>query len=167
MMNVNDVVDYIVLRVNQDETNVLINLKLQKLLYYTQAWHLGINNRRLFNGNFQAWIHGPVNREIYDRFNNMGKSLYSEIYVNDVKNREIMGCIGQNDSDFINFILDNYVRFSPTELEQMTHEEEPWVKARGGLSPLERCENIIRDEWMVEYYGARYKHITAKKAESK
>ena len=80
MMNVNDVVDYIILRVNADEQNVLINLKLQKLLFYTQAWHLAIHSDRLFDGEFQAWVHGPVNREIYDRFVGQGKSLYSEIF---------------------------------------------------------------------------------------
>ena len=38
--------------------------------YYAQAWYL-VNkgkNKRLFIGKFEAWVHGPVNREdVYKR----------------------------------------------------------------------------------------------------
>ena len=59
--------------------------KLQKILYYAYAWTLALLNddeehlnNRLFDSKFEAWVHGPVNREIYNRFN-PAKYLYSEI----------------------------------------------------------------------------------------
>ena len=48
------------------------NLKLQKLLYYAQAWHLAIYDTRLFPERFQAWVHGPVIPEIYHRYKEFG-----------------------------------------------------------------------------------------------
>ena len=70
MNSIHDITDYIILRVkSEDRFASLINLKLQKLLYYVQAWSYGINKKPMFDGEFEAWIHGPVNREIYNRFN--------------------------------------------------------------------------------------------------
>ena len=65
MNSIHDITDYIILRVkSEDRFASLINLKLQKLLYYVQAWSYGINKKPMFDGEFEAWIHGPVNREI-------------------------------------------------------------------------------------------------------
>ena len=50
-----------------DANTELTVLKVQKLLYYCQAWHMAFyDGRRLFDGPFEAWVHGPVNRTIYD-----------------------------------------------------------------------------------------------------
>ena len=83
MNSIHDIADYVILRIKtEDKYASLINLKLQKLLYYIQAWSYGINKRPFFNGDFEAWIHGPVNRDIYNRFNRT-KYLYSEINIDD------------------------------------------------------------------------------------
>lgn len=76
--DINTIADYIILRLTSDEENTLINLKLQKLLYYLQAWSLGINNERFLNCEFEAWVHGPVSRDLYNRFK-ASKTLYSFI----------------------------------------------------------------------------------------
>ncbi len=76
-----DVCDYIILQVTEAEES-LNSLKLHKLLYYVQAWHLAFYGEPLFEGKFQAWIHGPVNKEIYRRFNK--RSLYDEIEQEDI-----------------------------------------------------------------------------------
>lgn len=152
------IADYIILRLNTDEKMSLINLKLQKLLYYVQAWALGINKKRFIDSNFEAWVHGPVCRNLYDRFKE-NKSLYSFITPEDVENKKPESKIEQNDIDFINFILDNYAGFSGAELETMTHKETPWIEARKGLAPMEGCNKVISEETMQEYYGKRWEQI--------
>ena len=108
MNSIHDVADYIILRVkSEDETASLINLKLQKLLYYVQAWSYGINNKPMFDGEFEAWIHGPVNRAIYDRFSPT-KYLYSEINIADCRNKNVK--LSDEDAEFIDFILENYLK---------------------------------------------------------
>ena len=113
--NINLIADYIIMRLTSDEENTLINLKLQKLLYYLQAWSLGINNERFLNCKFEAWVHGPVCRELFNRFR-VSKTLYSFISKDDVdKNETSYMCIDEEDRSFINYILDNYAGFSGTE----------------------------------------------------
>lgn len=156
--NVNTIVDYFILRLNSDENMNLINLKLQKLLYYLQAWSLGITRERFIDCSFEAWVHGPVCREVYNRFKDT-KTLYSFITSNEVIDNTPEMSIGAEDIDFINFILDNYAGFSGAELEAMTHKETPWIEARKGLAPMQGCRNEISDELMREYYGYRWKQI--------
>lgn len=156
--DINLIADYIILRLNSDETVTLINLKLQKLLYYLQAWSLGINKERFLNCNFEAWVHGPVSRELYNRFKET-RSLYSFIMTSDVMTSDPSSEIDSNDIEFINFILDNYAGFSGAELESMTHKETPWIEARQGIAPMQSCSRIISEETMKDYYGERWNAI--------
>lgn len=159
MYSINDIADYIITKVkSEDNYASLINLKLQKLLYYIQAWSYGIRKKPMFEGEFQAWIHGPVNREIYDRFSS-AKHLYSEIELKDRIKTNVS--INPNDIEFIDYILENYMKYSGAELERMTHIEDPWIMTRGKLSDYERCEKIINPQFMKKYYGERWKKINS------
>ena len=53
---------------NRDDEDGLTHLKLQKLCYYAQVFHLALIGRRLFDEQLLAWDHGPVTRSIWDRF---------------------------------------------------------------------------------------------------
>lgn len=157
MNSIHDIADYVILHVKmEDKYASLINLKLQKLLYYIQAWSYGINKRPFFKGDFEAWIHGPVNREIYNRFNPT-KYLYSEINIDDCIKQDIT--LASEDSEFVNFILENYLKYSAAELERLSHNEMPWIKTRGDLNVYDRCDRIISPELMIEYYGEKWENI--------
>lgn len=156
--DVNTVADYVILSLNSDEDFALINLKLQKLMYYIQAWSLGINGEKMMEARFEAWVHGPVCRQLYDRFKST-KSLYSTIDKEDVKNIDATNDITQEDKEFINYILENFARYSGPQLETMTHNEQPWIEARNGASPMEHCENQISEDTMRTYYGKKYEEI--------
>ena len=159
MHNINDIVDYIISKVkSEDDKASLINLKLQKLLYYIQAWSFGINEAPLFQGDFQAWVHGPVNRDIYDRFNST-KYLYSEINLDDRINENVM--LDDETSEFVDFILENYLKFSGAELERLSHSEKPWIETRGELGSYDKCEVVISSELMKGYYGDKWKKINS------
>jgi len=43
----------------------ITNLKLQKLLYYCQGWHLAYHEKVLFSDPIQAWVHGPAVPNVY------------------------------------------------------------------------------------------------------
>ena len=152
------IADYVILRLNSDERVNLINLKLQKLLYYLQAWSFGIKKVKFLNCSFEAWVHGPVSRELYNRFKDT-RSLYSFITISDVKNPNPENDIEKEDIEFINYILDNYAGYSGSELESMTHNEMPWQEARKGFMPLEACSNVISESTMEQYYGKKWEAI--------
>ncbi|MET4448667.1 putative phage-associated protein [Bradyrhizobium sp. GM2.2] len=153
-MNIQDACDYIIVRLTEDGTYLNV-LKLHKLLYYCQAWSLAFGRGPLFPQNsFQAWVHGPVARAIYDRFVQT-KAMYSPVGLADVRQGfDPMG-MGEADRAFINSVLEVYAPLSGDQLEEMTHREEPWIEARAGVSPSARCENMIRNETMQKFYAGR------------
>jgi len=50
------IVDFIIFRLTSEDIFGIPNLKLQKLLYYIQAWHLAFNDKPLFEGKFQSTL---------------------------------------------------------------------------------------------------------------
>ena len=149
--NIDDVCDALITYVHKAGEGASLNrLKLQKLLYYLQAWHLALHGKPLFDGKFEAWVHGPVNRGIYSRF--AGDHMYANITLADRR----------KDSEFtidelsrIQPILDEYVPFSGTDMRRMTHIETPWLKAREGLDEFEKCTTPIDENLMADFYRAQ------------
>lgn len=158
--DVNFVADYVILSLNSDERFSLINLKLQKIMYYIQAWSLGINGEPMMNAKFEAWVHGPVCIELYDRFKE-NKNLYSFIEKDDVLDSDSPSKIDFKDIEFIDYILENYAQYSGVQIEAMTHSEDPWINARKGFKPMERCHNEITEQAMKDYYGKKYASLQA------
>lgn len=134
----------------------ITNLRLQKILYYSQAWHLAINKKPLFNDDFEAWVHGPVIRRLYGVYKGYGYNpivtLEGEEHV-EKELKKMKKDFGEELVDFLEDIIVEYFKFAAFELEQMVHKEDPWIKARVGLPPDELCINIIKKEWMRDYYS--------------
>lgn len=55
MANVRDVADYILA-----QRGPMSAMKLQKLVYYSQAWHLTWAEEPIFDARIEAWANGPV-----------------------------------------------------------------------------------------------------------
>jgi len=153
VMNINDACDYIIHKVIASGETIS-NLKLQKLLYYVQAWNLVFEDRPLFDGKFQAWVHGPVSRNIYNRFADT-KTLYSDITVHDVQPTFSPASLDESEIGHIDRVLSVYAKFTGAQLEELTHKEDPWVQARDGYEPFERCEKELDEGIMKHYYQQR------------
>lgn len=154
MAAITDVCYYIINRLTADADSDLNTLKLQKLLYYVQAWHLAFYGKPIFVGRFQAWVHGPVNREIYDLYKDQ-KYLYSAIGVDDIKDPSFEDRLSDDEKLHIDSVLDVYAKYTPSQLEYMTHREEPWIAARKDVPRFQRSENLIEESLMESYYKAR------------
>lgn len=159
MTDINLTADYVISAMLADgQHGTLSNLKLQKLLYYIEAWHLGILGTRFYSPEvgFEAWVHGPVNRLVYERFEKT-KYLYSEITMDDRLNNNPR--LNSEDKEFVDYILENYGRFSGMDLETMTHNELPWQEARGGIGPFDACNRIISVDTMKSFYQKIYARL--------
>jgi uncharacterized phage-associated protein len=150
LCNIHDATDYVI-GAFADEVGSLNVLKLQKLLYYVQAWHLAKHNEPLFEGKFQAWVHGPVSRDVYDRFKDT-HSLYSTVTGRSIRPEFSRAAIDGPVKAHLDEILDAYGQFTGTQLEDMTHDEQPWVEARGDHKDYERCEVEISERTMGSFY---------------
>ncbi|EDX86743.1 hypothetical protein S7335_4449 [Synechococcus sp. PCC 7335] len=140
-----DIADYFIWLAN--ETGSFIsNLKLQKLVYYAQAWHIALYDDPLFAEDFQAWVHGPVIPSLYQKYKTFGWQPILE---------DADPKLPEDVFQFLDEVAEEYFACDAYELEQMTHAEAPWDWARGDLPSDASSNEVIKKEWMKEYYGAR------------
>lgn len=145
VVSVFDVASYIMSKVKQCTT-----MKLQKLLYYCQAWYLVWNERPLFRENIEAWANGPVIRELY----NYHKGLFT--ITESMMNLGNPNRLSKEQMEDVDSVLKAYAPRSSQWLIEQTHLEKPWQEARKGLSPNERGHVVITHAAMAEYYSSLY-----------
>jgi uncharacterized phage-associated protein len=143
IMSVLDVAEYI-LRSRGEMTA----MKLQKLVYYSQAWSLVWDERPLFDEKIQAWANGPVCRSLYS----MHRQQFS------IRPEMFMRTEPQLDEQArrtIDAVLSFYGEKSAQWLSDLTHLEDPWKKARerSNAAPGEASEEEISLSDMHEYYS--------------
>jgi uncharacterized phage-associated protein len=133
------------------------HLKLQKLLYYCEAYHLACFEESLIGEDFEAWVHGPVCRPVYNSLKD-SSILYSDVGF-DAENDtdpdiEIGNDLNSSQKELIAAILEDLSTWTAFELETSTHSELPWIEARGGIGPSKPCSNKISKSTMLEFYRA-------------
>jgi uncharacterized phage-associated protein len=121
----------------------MTNLKLQKLLYYAQAWCLVFTDGPLFDAEFEAWVHGPVVPRVFRRFRGYRWNPITEP-VNPVSDAQLTGYLGE--------VLNKYGSMSATQLERLTHLEDPWKEARNGCAPDASSTAVISQDSMKRFY---------------
>ncbi|MDE6499048.1 MAG: DUF4065 domain-containing protein [Muribaculaceae bacterium] len=158
-IDINKVADLLILLCN--ENGIAISpLKLQKLLYYTQAWHwVYFNGADIFTQQPEAWVNGPVYPCIYNRFKTIGKydSITTEAANIQYSLSDCINIIGldQDQQNFIDAIFKHYGLMSHDRLVFLTHSEKPWSESREGLSPFEPSNNTISKDTTISYYTER------------
>ena len=147
MLSCFDIADYFIWIANETGSFVS-NLKLQKLVYYAQAWHIALHGSPLFEEDFEAWVHGPVIPSLYQKYKSFGWQPINKDATPELPNQVVQ---------FLDEVAGEYFACDAYELEQMTHAEDPWHWARGDLAPDEPSNEVIKKDWMKEFYGARAK----------
>jgi len=138
--------------------DTITNLKLQKLVYYAQAWHLAIHDEPLMSAKFEAWVHGPVQPALYRSVKSMCDQGWIPIPLAiDRKPRVV-----EDKEKHLMEVYKVYGGFSAYDLERMTHQEMPWIKARKGLPPDAPSNNVIAESDMKQYYRQRLEQAQAK-----
>lgn len=132
----------------------LTNKKLQKLLYYAQAWYLVHKNKKLFTEDIEAWIHGPAIPKVYSEFKKFG---YNNIQ-KDVNEKELSS-LTKEEREILDAVWEVYGKYDADYLELLTHNEEPWIKTRNGVAPYESSDSIIDPQLMKDFYGRQVQKI--------
>lgn len=143
-MNIFELSDYILM--NRRVTN----LELQKLSYYLYSWIKVFENELTFDVDvssveFQAWVYGPVNVELYQQYKDYKSNKILKIDSTFFKNSDMYR--------FTEIILDYYNDFNSKELVDLTHCESPWINARGGIAKFDSSNSIISSNNIVNYYS--------------
>ncbi len=137
------------LAVTGDEPDPLTHLRLQKLLYYVQAWHLAAFGKPMFRERIEAWANGPVVAEVWPHFKAHG---FTSILPEET---ELSSDLNRDQQAFIKSIWDKYNLYSAIQLSRMTHNESPWLSARNGLPDGVRSSQEITHESMRAFFGPR------------
>ncbi len=142
MADVQDVAAYILQRQGS-----MSAMKLQKLVYYSQAWHLVWAEEPLFDAPIEAWANGPVVRDIFQQ--HRGRFTLTAPWAKGDPHQ-----LSKAEQGTIDAVLDTYGELSGRTLSQLTHDEDPWRAARAGLSSTDRSDDPIDLQVMQDFYAA-------------
>lgn len=140
MADVFDVAKYILTKAGSMTT-----WKLQKLVYYSQAWSLVWDDEALFEEEIQAWANGPVCPALYQVHR-------GRLKIDDIDRGNAARLTG-DERETVDVVLKHYGSYTAQYLSELTHQEAPWKDARDGLAPGERGSREITLDAMAEYYG--------------
>ena len=131
-----------------EEGVLLTPLRLQKLLYYCQGWHLALAGEPLFYQPLEAWTNGPVVRDVYSLF----AGSRSGITLEDVGEPGVD--LPRAVRELLEMVWREYAKFTPGELVVMTHHEPAWVEARSHRSADAKCSTPLSLETMRSFFVA-------------
>ena len=137
-----DVADYILRK-----RGPMSAMKLQKIVYYSQAWALVWTEKPLFSDDIQAWANGPVVPGLYAK--HRGHYSLAKGFFQGEPER-----LNPDQKDVIDKVLNYYGSKDPQWLSNLTHLEAPWKEARYGIAPGERGNMVISKESIIEYYSS-------------
>jgi uncharacterized phage-associated protein len=140
-ISVFDVAAYILTKLGATTT-----MKLQKLVYYSQAWSLVWDDRPLFVEEIQAWANGPVCPALY----NAHRHQFEIIGLSEGNQDNL----DKTAKDTIDSVLKYYGDKSSQWLRDLTHMEDPWIQARGNTPDGAICQKCIDLHSMAEYYSS-------------
>ncbi len=146
--DLSDIAEYFIYLSNKDD-RYMTSLKLQKLVYYAQAWNLVFNNKRLFKDTIEAWIHGPAVYSLWKEYKEFGFEKI-RVDISDDFN------FSEKTKEILDEVWDIYGGFDSRYLEELVHYERPWQDARGKFDCNETSHARITAVSMKKYYRNRY-----------
>jgi uncharacterized phage-associated protein len=142
--------EFVKLSLSGGEKDPLTNLRLQKLLYYAQAWSLVVRQSELFSDDLHAAATGPVVPTVFQKL--AGASNDGPIppmAFADVAE------LSEQEAEFVIGVWEAYKQFSATELSRLTLQDQPWKRARGDRPPAEGAQDTISVNELEEFFATR------------
>lgn len=140
--DVMDIANKILAKPNSECEELISNMKLQKLLYYMQGFHLAYFGTPLFDDRIEAWYYGPVVPSVYDHF-----SKYKSQGIMPEKDKTIT--LSEDEERLFDEVYKVYGEYSAIGLMNMTHSEMPWKSTATGKG------NVISREKMRKFFKDR------------
>ncbi|MBU3110994.1 type II toxin-antitoxin system antitoxin SocA domain-containing protein [Clostridium lacusfryxellense] len=121
-------------------------LALQKLLYYVQGFYYAFMNRFIFEENCEAWVHGPVYKNVYIKYR---EYCFDRIECDDLTDDITLS---GSEKTIIDSVIKNLSGYSGKTLEAFTHLETPWLVTRGDLPTSVNTDREIDRELIGSYF---------------
>ena len=148
MERIIDVAQYIYTEYKKMSGKVIDEMKLHKLLYFSQRESFAVTGQPLFEEAFEGWKYGPVCREI--------RSCYTEdgMFGEDIQD------IMLESAYIVKNIVLQYGVLESWKLSELSHRELSWQNAREGIpegqngSKKLKIEDIRKDAQKVRPYDS-------------
>lgn len=150
MANVKDVARYFINLSEVSTPYAITPLKLQKLIYYAQGFHLMNYGVPLFNDNLQAWVHGPVVRIIYETYRHLGYHTIPSAPFDNTHFITGEPLLTDEELGTIDLVWGNLGNLDGKTLEELTHQEDPWLNTD--------LNDVIDIELIEEYFDNQYRY---------
>ncbi len=132
-----DIANYFLFKAQQEDQELLSNLKLQKLVYYAQGINLAMRSKPLFGDSIEAWNYGPVVPVLYHLYKPHGAGCIPADPEFDPSS------IDQNTVEFLDEIFEAFGQFSAIRLMEIAHGDKCWKDAGPGEvishDAMEKC----------------------------
>lgn len=134
-----EVANYFLTKTDEEAGDLISNMKLQKLVYYAQGFHIAMFNKRpLFNEPLKAWTHGPVVESLYHAFKAYGggpiprpADFSSEVLSFEVR-------------ELLDDIYKVYGQYSAWKLRNLTHDEPPYQEGLRDSGAIISIESLYK-----------------------
>lgn len=150
--SVNTVVNTLLDRANMCGISDMSPMKIQKLLYYAQAWYLKLNDGNpLIDEYFSRWDYGPVIPSLYHDLKANGYGCVTDklgnVIVVDGKFQYVSSTIEDpNIIAFLDKILEVYGNYTAFQLSNMTHQQgTAWSDGGGPNGTPIVFDDMIRE----------------------
>lgn len=149
MFSTNQIANYILWSVSQLD-DPITNLRLQKLVYYAQAWHLALYDKPLFDAPIEARERGSIQPDLWERFKEAEwRPVNCTPYFDGEKPD-----LPIETKEHLDEVMDVFLGYSSVNLETMIQNETPWKNAWSGTEKDQDRVGIISHEDMREFYGS-------------
>lgn len=130
---------------SENNGELMTNMKLQKMMYYQQGFHLAYLGTPLFEDTIEAWMYGPVIPAIYD--------IYSSYGMNGIPGdrNNVVSLTAPQEEALFNEVFRVYSAYSAVRLMEMTHMETPWKTTPVGKG------NVIENKKIQDFFKKRLK----------
>lgn len=138
-------------------TEGITNLKLQKLMYFFEAYYMNIHTdcKSLYECNFSAWNFGPVAIPLYKEFRKFGNGNIT--LTPDEINKG--NSISEEKKELLNNIYNSFKNYSAIDLVRITHMvgspwDEVWQKngKKVGYGADTYIDKIQSRDWFKEKF---------------
>jgi len=143
-----DVAKYFMSCVDVNAGGSMTHLKLQRLCYYAQAWHLVFEDKVLFDEQFEAWAYGPVCPKLWHKYKSIGWQDIAQV-VSISPN-----LFTKEQLEILDAVWEIYGQYDGEYLWRLICQEYPWISARNECDSGDHCGNVITLSSMKEYYSS-------------
>lgn len=128
-------------------------MQVQKLVYYSQAYSLALYDRPLFREDVEAWVHGPVIRELWELHRGRISISSQELVSNAKRLGHEITSLDEDESLVVDAVCETLGGLTGWQLRNRTHDEAPWIEHFDGSEQFHY--RVIPCDDMREYYKDR------------